>query len=241
MSNDLITLSSLDSPYAFHMKACAIPFLSEQEERDLLIQCHNNPEGSEEYKYGCQQLVIHHLRAISKIALKIAQGIHQFKEIISEGILGILDAIKHFDLSKEVRFITYAAWWIKYRINEWIKNSSTVKNCNNIISLNAPVSQNDDSQDLTVEDTIADSSDNFALLEEADSARQQTKLLNDSLSILTERNKEIVLRYSNGETLQAISDDMHISRERVRQIYNRSLERMKDFLAEKHITTINDI
>lgn len=238
--NDIITLNKLDTPVQFHYYACSIPLLEEKEERDLLTICKTNAFDSFEYKNALQKLVYHHMRYISKIALKIYDCVQSFKEIISEGIYGIIDAVKNFDMSKQVRFMTYAAWWIKYRIGEWIKARNVIKCCDDIISLNAPLSNQDD-EEMTVEDTVKDES-TFETYFEEDHNKGCSLVLSDALSCLNEREIAIVQRYNKGESLEKISIDYNISRERVRQINNRALEKMKKYLLEKrNITSVEEI
>lgn len=240
MSNELAVLNSCNSPRSFHMQACAIPMLTGPEEKLLLKNCQSYPEDSLTYQDSCKRIVMAYLKVVSKIALKVADTLQQFKEVISEGVFGILDAIKHFDLTKEVRFMTYAQWWIKYRVSEWFKNKSVVKYSNNVISINAPANvECDDS--YTIEDTIADDNNTFDDIVEKDYENKQIEILNDSLSILSDRNREIVKRYSSGETLQQIANDMNISSERVRQVYNRSLEKLKEYFISKNINHSYDI
>ena len=235
MSNELVLFNSINTPYDFHKRACSLPVLSETEERALLRNCQEFPEDSSIYQSSSQSIILHHLRVVSKIALKVANTINEFKEIISEGIYGLIDAIKHFDLNKPSRFVTYAVWWIKYRVGEWLKKKSVVSNCNNVVSIDAPLTSSDDDVDFTYGDIIADQHNDIDTYEEEDSRKKQAALLYQALQTLTDRNREIVLRYNNGQTLQEIGDLFNISRERVRQIYNRSIEKLKQYFDEKNI------
>lgn len=242
MSNSLTILNNIDTPVSFHMKACSIPLLSEEEEYELLTECKTHEESSVEFRVSAQKIIYHYLRHISKIALKLYDSIQSFKEIVSEGMFGLLDAIKHFDLSKKVRFISYASWWVKYRISDWLEKKSVVKNCNDVISLNAPVGCSEDSDDtFTVEDTIPSNDTSIEDIEERDFEQGCTNILSDAFSCLSEREIQIVNRYNKGESLQEISETYNISRERVRQINNRAIEKLKEYLNSKNIQSISDI
>ena len=76
------------------------------------------------------------VRSHSKLVKKIAHGYRGYglplPDLISEGYIGIMQAIKKFDMTKGFRFSTYARWWIKALMNEYILNSwSIVKISNN--------------------------------------------------------------------------------------------------------------
>lgn len=87
-----------------------IPLLSkEEEERIARLAAAGNKEARE-------RLVNSNLRFVVSIAKKYqGQGL-PLEDLISEGNIGLLGAIKHFDVNKGYRFITYAVWWIRQAI-----------------------------------------------------------------------------------------------------------------------------
>ena len=239
--NELVVLNYMDMPVQFHRKACSAAILTEQEERELLLCCKTHSQDTIEYKQSLQSIIYHYMRYISKIGLKLYNNsVQSFKEIISEGIYGMIDAVKNFDLSKNVRFITYASWWVKYRIGEWLKSKSVIKGCDNIISLNAPIENTDDK--CTIEDTIPCEYSSIDEYVDREHDTGCSVILKDALSCLNEREIDIVKRYNKGDSLENIASDYGISRERIRQINMRAMEKMKKYLIEnKNIKSIVDI
>ena len=72
---------------------------------------------------AAQTLVTSHLRLAAKIAFNYRHYGLPLSDIISEANIGLMQAVKKFDLSKKVRLATYAIWWIKAAINDYILRS----------------------------------------------------------------------------------------------------------------------
>lgn len=92
--------------------------LSEQEEKELVLDFTNNNNLE-----AAHRLVISHLRLAAKIALTYRRYGLPLADIISEANIGLMQAVKKFDLSKKVRLATYATWWIKAAINDFVLRS----------------------------------------------------------------------------------------------------------------------
>ncbi len=103
---------------AYLEKIKTFPVLTEEQEIELVndLQQNRNPEAA-------QILVTSHLRLAAKIALTYRRYGLPLSDIISEANLGLMQAVKKFDLSKKVRLATYAIWWIKAAINDYILRS----------------------------------------------------------------------------------------------------------------------
>lgn len=95
-----------------------IPVLTEEEERQLVYDFKVN--GNLE---AAQKLITSHLRLAAKIAMTYRRYGLPMADIVSEGNIGLMQAVKKFDLSKNVRLATYAMWWIKAAINDFILRS----------------------------------------------------------------------------------------------------------------------
>ncbi len=264
------------------------PLLASEEEYMLAKRWkeHEDPEAA-------KKLVTSHLRLVAKIAMGYRGYGLPVSEIVAEGNVGLMQAVKRFEPDKGFRLATYAMWWIRAAIQEYILRSwSLVKmgttaaqkklffnlrkaknkidaieegdlNPENVkeiarqlgvrenevvemnrrlagpdSSLNTPLRTESDSewQDWLEDDTL-DQETAFANAEEMDERRS---LLANAMSVLTEREREIIearrLR-DEPETLEDLSQRFGISRERVRQIEMRAFERlqqaMKDAMAEK--------
>ena len=72
---------------------------------------------------AAQILITSHLRLAAKIALTYRKYGLPIADIISEANIGLMQAVKKFDLSKKVRLATYAIWWIKAAINDYVLRS----------------------------------------------------------------------------------------------------------------------
>ena len=239
---------------------------------------------------AAHKLVTSHLRLVAKIAMGYRGYGLPVAELISEGNLGMMHAVKRFEPEKGFRMSTYAMWWIKASIQEYILRSwSLVKigttaaqkklffnlrrikgqikaiedgdlspenveriaselNVSNdeVISmnrrmaggdhsLNAPISTEGEASEW--QDWLVDERETqdvqFAETEEYDVRR---KLMMDAMKDLNEREIAIIqARRLNDspETLESLSQQFSISRERVRQIEVRAFEKLQKAVRDK--------
>ena len=231
---------------------------------------------------SAEKLVTSHLRLVAKIAMGYKGYGLPVNEMISEGNVGLMQAVKKFEPEKGFRLATYAMWWIKAAIQEYILRSWSLvkigtttaqkklffnlKKLKNQIaprtegdlrnehvseiakklnvkeeevvsmnrrlsgkehSLNAPIGEDGDQWQDWVVDKEMDQELRFAQQEEMG---QRKDLLQDSLKILNEREKEILFaRRLTDEplTLENLSKKYKISRERIRQIENKAFEKLQ--------------
>ena len=94
------------------------PVLSEDEEKALIVDFKQNHNLE-----AAHRLVVSHLRLAAKIALTYRHYGLPLADLISEANIGLMQAVKKFDLEKKVRLSTYAIWWIKAAINDFILRS----------------------------------------------------------------------------------------------------------------------
>lgn len=94
------------------------PLLKPQEEHDLAIRYRSHGD-----EMAGQRLVTSHLRLVAKIAMGYRFYGLPVSDLISEGNLGLLRAVQKFEPEKGFRLATYAMWWIKASINEYVLNS----------------------------------------------------------------------------------------------------------------------
>jgi RNA polymerase sigma-32 factor len=231
---------------------------------------------------SAEKLVTSHLRLVAKIAMGYKGYGLPVNEMISEGNVGLMQAVKKFEPEKGFRLATYAMWWIKAAIQEYILrtwslvkigtttaqkklffNLKKIKNqiaprtegdlrdehvseiANKLSvseeevvsmnrrlsgkehSLNAPIGEDGDQWQDWVVDKEMDHELRFAQQEEMG---QRKDLLQDSIKILNEREKEILYaRRLTDEplTLEVLSKKYKISRERIRQIENKAFEKLQ--------------
>ncbi|HSE42813.1 MAG TPA: RNA polymerase sigma factor RpoD/SigA [Acidobacteriota bacterium] len=91
-----------------------IPLLAVDEERELLRQVRNGDS------VATQKLVEANLRFVIKIALKFKHFDVSLLDLINEGNIGLIEAARRFDINKNVRFLTYAVWWINQSIHHYL-------------------------------------------------------------------------------------------------------------------------
>ena len=107
-----------NSLFSYFEKIRKFPVLSENEETRLIRDFKENGDLT-----AAQKLITSHLRLAAKIALTYRHYGLPMADIVSEANIGLMQAVKKFDLDKKVRLATYAIWWIKAAINDYILRS----------------------------------------------------------------------------------------------------------------------
>ena len=116
--NLLPVITSENDIYPYLKKINQFPMLSDEEEKKLAIDWLKNGNTK-----SAQKLVTSHLRLVAKIAMGYrGYGLPLF-DFISEGNLGLIQAIRKFDPDKGFRLATYAIWWIRASIQEYVLHS----------------------------------------------------------------------------------------------------------------------
>lgn len=243
---------------------------------------------------GCRssahKLVTSHLRLAAKIAMGYRGYGLPISEVVSEANVGLMQAVKRFDPEKGFRLATYAIWWIKANIQEYIlKSWSLVKmgttsaqkklffnlrklknkigaledgdllpeNVEEIarqlhvpeddvvamnrrmiggdVSLNATIKSDGETEEEWQSLLADQSEDHVEKFVHSDETRGRIAILMKSLNVLNDREKSIILDRRLKEpplTLEQLSEKHGISRERVRQIENKAIDRLKDKVVE---------
>ena len=116
--NNYLSLSSIsnaDSFTLYQQSIQEIPFLSEEEEYELGIRLkkYNDLEAA-------KKLILSHLKLVMKIARSYSgYGLPQ-SDLVQEGNIGLMKAVKKFDVDRGVRLVSYAMFWIKAEIQEYV-------------------------------------------------------------------------------------------------------------------------
>ena len=232
---------------------------------------------------SAQKLVTSHLRLVAKIAMGYRGYGLPVSELVSEGNIGLMQAVKKFDPERGFRLTTYAIWWIKASIQEYVLRSwSLVKigttaaqkklffnlkkikrqiapnlegelrqeqieeiskrldvKKEEVISMNRRLQGQEKSLNVPIKDNnsgewqdwIVDKNlDQELRLSQNQEINERKKLMNDSMSILNIREKEILTARRLSEdtqTLEELSKKYKISRERVRQIETKAFEKLQ--------------
>ncbi len=117
-SNNLPAVIDGNSLFSYLEKIKKFPILTDKEELDLVTSFQQKGDLS-----AAQRLVTSHLRLAAKVALSYRRYGLPMGDIISEANIGLMQAVKKFDLDKKVRLATYAVWWIRAAINDYILRS----------------------------------------------------------------------------------------------------------------------
>ena len=281
-----VAVSSQDGLRRYLQEISKFPMLEQKEELDLSRRWLEHGDVS-----AAHRLVTSHLRLVAKIAFKYKGYGLPMGELIAEGNIGMMQAVKRFDPDKGFRLSTYAIWWIKAAIQEYILRSwSLVKigsssaqkrlffNLRKIkqkigvhhqasdhgltneqvgdiarildvsqkevidmdqrmtghdVYLNSAVSA--DGEDEKIDFLVTPEDNQEVVLANSQEMSQKHGMLSAALARLSERERDIIERRrlkDDPDTLEDLSRDYNISRERVRQIEVRAFEKL-----QKEMTT----
>jgi RNA polymerase sigma-32 factor len=270
------------------------PFLARDEERGLAVRWKDKRD--ERALHG---LIEAHMRLVIAIAGRFRHYGLPMADLVQEGHVGLMEAAARFEPEREVRFSTYATWWIRASIQDYIlRNWSIVRggtssaqkalffNLRRLrarlmqsteehvgdeihrriataigvsredvalmdarlsgpdMSLNAPVGEESEASSERMDFLV----DGAALPDETVSAQvdgeRRLTWLNEALAVLSERELRILKERRLAEdqaTLEALGLRLGISKERVRQIENRALEKLRRALAERFPQTAGNV
>ncbi len=264
-----------------------IPSLTKEEEF-LLAKAYLEKQDLE----AAHKLVTSHLKLVAKIAMRYRNYGLPITELVSEGNIGLMQAVKKYDPDLGYRLSTYSMWWIKASIQEYVlKSWSLVKigttsaqkklffslskikhKITNMYSRSVnegdyqaiadelgvtvrevnEMSQRLSGPDLSLNRTINNDSDNagsemLELLPEAKPSQEdmlsrrqilvnKTQILSEALSALNEREVQILTARKLNDspsTLDTLSSQYNISKERVRQIETKAFEKVQNYVLNR--------
>ena len=274
----LPTISSEGNLSFYLQEIKRFPLLTADEEYILAKRFKEHGDSDAAHK-----LVTSHLRLVAKIAMGYRGYGLPVTDLISEGNVGIMQAVKKFDPERGFRLATYAMWWIRAQIQEYVLHSwSLVKigttaaqkklffnlrklknqlqsieegnlspenireisnrlnvkevevvNMENRLfshdqSLNVKISDDGDSEWLEMIEDSGDTQDK--IVENKNEFDYRKKIFSKALKVLNPREKEIItLRrlQEKPKKLEELSIQFKISRERVRQIEEKAMEKLQ--------------
>lgn len=286
MTNELIPASkTLPSPADdvghYLSKINQIPILTREEEQALAnaLYFHHDLDAA-------KKLIMHHLRFVVYIAKNYRGYGLPLTDLIQEGNIGLMKAVKHFDPSKNVRLASFAVHWIKSEINEFvIKNWKMVKiattkeqrklffnlrsrkkdfnwltqaeaetiakdlnvSTEQVFEMEARLAGQDigfDMPDNADEEnqnqspsqwlTQEESNDPAVIAENEETENNTQSAIHRALLSLDERSRDIVKRRwlseENKATLHELAEEYGVSAERIRQIENQAMKKLKTLL-----------
>ena len=217
---------------AYLREIAKLPRLTVDEERELGARIQQDRDQA-----AISRMVESNLRFVVSFAKRYRGLGVSFLDLIHEGNLGLIEAAKRFDPNRNVKFITYAVWWIRESMMHALSDQTrafsfppklfaVLGTGADDVSLNDPVTADGSRQ---VADTLAQDQ---APIEDEMIHRSDLDELASALSELDGKEREIVrLRFGleddEPRTLQEIGDRLHLSRERVRQIESRAKDKLR--------------
>ena len=207
-----------------------------------------------------KELLEGNLRFVITVAKQYQNQGLDLPDLIAEGNFGLMKAIKNFDWNKDLRFISYAVWWIKQSILQSLnENARTIRLPTNVVQdlhrakkevdkkggelderFTGLPSMIDLDMDINEEgDTLFDvlKNDEADMPDESFNTKDilKTKLLG-LLTCLDEREKTIIEDYfgltGSPRTLEDIGGDFNLTKERVRQIKEKSLRKLRNLSSD---------
>lgn len=279
MAQNLPTISSENGLSRYMQEIRKFPMLEPNEEYMLAKSYLEHDDRDAAHK-----LVTSHLRLVAKIAMGYRGYGLPIGEVVSEGNVGLMQAVKKFDPERGFRLATYAMWWIKASIQEYVLRSwslvkmGTTANQKRLFfnlrkaksriqalddgdlnpdqvaqiatqlgvseeevtsmnrrmagdaSLNAPIKAAE-GESGEWQDWLEDESESAEqILVQQDELESRREMLADAMSVLNEREQRIFMARrleENPITLEELSGEFDISRERVRQIEVRAFEKVQ--------------
>ncbi|MDG4576765.1 MAG: RNA polymerase sigma factor RpoH [Defluviicoccus sp.] len=277
-----LRVPSLDSDRGltrYFREIWSYPVLSPEEEFMLAVRFHEHGDTE-----AAHRLVTSHLRLVAKIAAGYRGYGLPMADLIAEGNIGLMKAVKKFEPQRGFRLATYAMWWIRAAITEFVLRSwsmvklgtlaaqkklffslnrikrelnlisdagldheqaETVATTLNVsaqdvidmerrlaspdVSLNAPRSRDDDDGAEFMDTLVDDAADPEVQAAGRQESTQRHALLTRALEALPERERHILAERQLADepkTLEELGLHYGISRERVRQLEARALERV---------------
>ncbi len=275
----------------FIRQSMRISLLSKEEELKLAKAWQKKRDQASLHK-----LVSAYMRLVVAIAHKFRIYGLPVSDMIQEGNIGLMQAAMRFDIARNVRFSTYASWWIRAQIQDYIlRNWSIVRtgttaahkslffNFNrlrakidgtgsrglndtdrNRIAVELGVNQNDvrhmeqrlnggdyslsnylnEDSESTAQDFLADTRptpEQYVTTKHDHITRSHW--LNEALNTLSDRERFIITRRrlaEEGDTLEVLGEKMGVSKERVRQLETRAMQKLEDHL-RKNVPSPQDL
>jgi RNA polymerase primary sigma factor len=219
------TEEATDALHAYLRGISKLPRLTAAEERALgaLVQA-----GDEA---ALQRIVEANLRFVVSYAKRYRAFGVPFLDLIHEGNLGLLEAARRFAPSRNVKFITYAVWWIRQAILHLLTDETRAASAASV-SLDTPATSAEG--DAGPELWARLEQETEPPVEAAFEQRTLRDQVQEALRDLDDKERQVVaLRFGLGHhddaprTLREIGDRMHLTRERVRQIEARAKEKLR--------------
>ena len=230
--------------------------MTPERERELSERMLSETITEEEKKEIQQELLEGNLRFVITVSKQYQNQGLDLPDLIAEGNYGLMKAIENFDWSKKLRFISYAVWWVRQSILQSLnENARTIRLPVNVvqelhrakkemntagfelpdkfaslpytINIDEPLNEDGD----TLLDVLSNPNAEQADVNLSSEETLKGKLL-DMLNVLDNRERVIIEDYfglsGNTRTLEDIGGDFSLTKERVRQIKEKALRKLRN-------------
>lgn len=277
MNNELSLAVPLGDITAYNNVTRQIPILTAEQEHELAVRLHDGNDLK-----AAQKLVVSHLRFVAHIARSYSGYGLSEADLIQEGSIGLMKAVKRFDPYKGVRLVSFAVYWIRAEIHEFVlRNWRIVKiattkaqrklffnlrsskkrlawfshaevkslaedlgvSTKDVYEMESRLTGSDIGFDNSKDDDDSEyvhpspsaylvdmSNEPAAAVEENNHTEFESTRLKNALSNLDERSQDIVQRRWLSEdktTLQELAKEYSISAERIRQLENNAIKKLR--------------
>ncbi|MCD6569888.1 MAG: sigma-70 family RNA polymerase sigma factor [Deltaproteobacteria bacterium] len=219
------------------------PILTREEELRLVRTYRNG-----DIEAG-KKIITSNLRFVMKVSHSYFHFGYSPLEIIQEGNMGLVKALIHFDPDRGVRFISYAIWWIKAYINNFIhknyqSHTGRLSHAKGLISLDCKYIKNEHEDGTILDHILNESPDQETYYGMKEQAIFVSSFLKANPPMLTSREIFVIQQRFFSDppaTLNDIAIKIGVTRERVRQIEVRSLKRLRTAIETHHSMVPADI
>lgn len=230
--------------------------MTPERERQLSERMGSDDITDEEKNQIISELLEGNLRFVITVSKQYQNQGLDLCDLIAEGNYGLLKAIENFDWSKKLRFISYAVWWVRQSILQSLnENARTIRLPVNVVQELHKAKKEVDKLGATLPDKFANlpytidldspfNDEGDTLLDlvvnrnasQPDSELSTDKTLKEKLmsmlSVLDDREKVIIEDYfgltGSSRTLEDIGSDFDLTKERVRQIKEKALRKLRN-------------
>ena len=178
-----------------------------------------------------------------KFVASVARGYQglglSYSDLIAEGNCGLMKAIDRFDYEKGYKTLSYSVWWIKQAILEALKERTGIEGESLPQDYEKQNSLNDD--EYTVDNIVKDEYIDYSTVDDVKTDELKSIII-DLIDCLTEREKYVISEYFGLEskkclTLEDIGSNIGLTKERVRQIKEKALKKLRSEALNNSITS----
>jgi RNA polymerase sigma factor (sigma-70 family) len=218
------------------------PTLNKQQEQVLISEFRNNRDELN------KRLFMHNIRIVFNIAKKYVSKTNDFDGLVQDGMLGLAEAVKRFDIDKKIKFITYATIWVRKYIlmNFYGKQIEVDKRSTSLnVAIDNSKSKSNNGNEVTFENFINDFIDpscyqsksineELSSNEQIDICKNLISYMNKDSSLSATDKSVFIDIYYNGKKPSEVAEEYKLSTLDVTDIRKKILGKFKDILHNEY-------